>query len=43
MTPEIKKSQTVRVLDVMVYGPAMIYWAWKKELSKTDKVLLTAL
>ena len=43
MVNEVSKSQSVRLLDVFLYGPAMIYWSWKKKLTPSDKVLLTAL
>ena len=37
---EYQKSQSVRLLDVFVLAPYLIYLAQKKELTKLDKQML---
>lgn len=37
---EYQKSQSVRLLDVFVLAPYLIYLAQKKELAKLDKQML---
>ena len=37
------KSQSVRLADVFLYGPFMLYVAYKYDMSNKDKILLTSL
>lgn len=37
------KSQTVRLIDISIYGPYLIWVASKGNITKLDKVLLMAL
>lgn len=43
MMEPMLKSQTVRIADIVLYGPFMIYVASKYDLSNRDKILLTLL
>lgn len=37
---ELSKSQYIRLIDVFVLGPLMVYWASKKKLNQADKLIL---
>jgi hypothetical protein len=43
MNEPMLKSQTVRKLDVFLYGPFMIYIAYRYNLKNIDKLLLAGL
>lgn len=44
LCPEITKTQNVRMLDVFLFGPFLLYIVFKKEpLTKLEKVLLGTL
>ncbi len=40
---EVQKSQVVRLLDVFLIGPAILYMASQKKLSKTERGVLTVI
>ena len=40
---EVKKSQMIRLLDVTVLGPLMLYYGWKGRLSAFERGALVVM
>lgn len=40
---EIKKSQEIRILDVLFIGPFLLYLGWKGRVTGVDRIVLFGL
>lgn len=40
---EVRKSQFVRILDIILYGPFMVYAATTTKLTKNERIALSLL